>query len=188
MSVGERTRVRVPFWFVWWMVLVIGVVLVLCLVSVWVIATEGTQTSKVVLSALLAVAAGIAALSALVGLFRYRAIVLSLTAPLLIGLLAAAVWYEIPQKGAWQLSHGILEDQAVDCVNPGERTRLGVYSIRYIDRRDGGCLFYFEGDEKNSEGFGYFPDSPPPYIGPPAERGIGYEPYRIPWYRFVDNS
>ncbi|MET7772211.1 hypothetical protein [Nocardia sp. NPDC005366] len=170
------------------MFIVIGVVAVLCLALVWVIATRGTQTTKVVLWGALAVAGVFAALFGLIGLIRYHAVQLSLTAPLLIGVLAALVWYEIPERGAWKLSRGILEDQAVECVNPGHRTRLGVYSIRYIDRRDGGCLFYFEGDEKNSEGFGYFPDTPPPYIGPPAERGIGYEPYHIPWYRFVDNS
>ena len=180
MSVDERTRRRTPIWFAWWMIVVIGVTAILCLVQFWVIASRGTETAEVVLWALLGVAGVLALLFGLIGLFRYRAFRLSLAAPLLLGLLGAAVYYDIPERAAWKLSRGILEEQAADCVNPGQRTRLGVYSIRYIDRKDGGCLFYFEGEEKNAEGFGYFPDTPPP--------ALGYEAYHIPWYRFVDNS
>ncbi|MEV0299160.1 hypothetical protein [Nocardia sp. NPDC050710] len=188
MSVGGRERARAPLWFVCWMVLVIGVVAVLCLALCWVIASQGTQTTKVVLWIGLVAAGSVAALFGLLGLVRYRAVQLCLAAPVLIGTLAALVWFEIPERTGWEMSRGILEDQAVTCTDPGHRTRLGVYAIRYIARRDGGCLFYIEGSETNSEGFGYFPDTPPPYLGPPAERGIGYRIFHTRWYRFVDNS
>ncbi|MBH0776288.1 hypothetical protein [Nocardia bovistercoris] len=186
MSVADRART--PFWFVWWMTLLIGLTVLLCLGLGWVLVSQGSDTTRAVLLACLGVVGVLAALFGLLGLFRYRAVRLTLTAPLLIGALAVLVWYDVPERAGWAVSRGILEDQSVDCVNPGHRTRLGVYSIRYVDRKDGGCLFYFEGDEKNSEGLGYFPDTPPPYIGAPADRGVAYEPYHIPWYRFVDNS
>ncbi|QIS03687.1 hypothetical protein F5X71_16375 [Nocardia brasiliensis] len=95
----------------------------------------------------------------------------------------------VPEDTGWKLSRGILQEQAVDCANPGQRTRLGVYTITFVTRRDGGCLFYTQGGESNSKrGFAYFPDGAPPHLGAPQSPGIGYEPFAGRWYRFTEES
>lgn len=158
-----------------------------CLVLFWQLAAEGALPIKVILWLAIGVLGVVALLFGLLGVFRYRAFFYSVVAPLVIVVFGALVWYDVPESTGWKLSRDILQDQAVDCVNPGHRTRLGVYTITFITRRDGGCLFYTQGEESNSKGFAYFPDAEPPYIGTPAA-GIGYEPFHGNWYRFSEES
>ncbi|GAB2655526.1 hypothetical protein GCM10027088_37090 [Nocardia goodfellowii] len=187
MSVGGE-RIRTPRWFVGTMGLLTLVVAALCLALCWVLAAQGTFVAKALLWAALVGFGLVSAALGLIGLIRYHAIQLCLAAPLFIGALAALVWYEIPERAGWEITRGILEDQAVDCVNPGERTRLGVYLVRFVERRDGGCLFYIDGGDLDRSGFAYFPDNPPPVLGRPPGPGIGYEDFDGDWYRFTENT
>ncbi|MFI9508452.1 hypothetical protein [Nocardia sp. NPDC052566] len=188
MGGDGAVRARIPRWFVLWMRLIALVVLVVGLVLLWQVGAEGSFPTVVLLWVGLAVVVLVAVLFGLFGILRYRAYVSALVVPLLVGILAALVWFDIPRTVGWQLSRGILEDQAVACDNPGRHTRLGVYTITFIDRRDGGCLFYTQAGEDDSVGFGYFPDAPPPRLGPAPSQGIGYEPFHGRWYRFTDKS
>ncbi|WP_194818466.1 hypothetical protein [Nocardia sp. XZ_19_385] len=187
MSIGGE-RIRTPRWFVFAMGLLTLVVAALCLALCWVLAAQGTFVAKALLWAALVGFGLVSAALGLIGLVRYHAIQLCLAAPLFIGILAALVWYEIPERAGWEVTRGILEDQAVECAHPGERTRLGVYLVRFVERRDGGCLFYTEGADLDWSGFAYFPDSPPPVLGRPQGPGIGYEAFDGDWYRFTENS
>ncbi|WP_328400137.1 hypothetical protein [Nocardia sp. NBC_00403] len=184
-----RARSGPPRWFVLWMGFLTCVVAVVCAALCWELASFGDHFTKVLLWVGLSVVSVVALFFGLIGLIRYHTIQLSLAVPLSITALAALVWFEVPQEAGWQVSRGILEDQSIDCANPGPRTRLGVYAIIAITPRDGGCLFYVQGTSKVSEGFAYFPpENAPPSLGPPAERGVEYRPYDGRWYRFVDSS
>ncbi|MFE9324810.1 hypothetical protein ACIHDR_18220 [Nocardia sp. NPDC052278] len=176
-----------PLWFELWMGAITTVIALLCAALCWELAAQGSFAAKVLLWVGLSVVGLVAIVFAILGLIRYHAVLVSLTAPLLIAALAALVWYEVPETAGWRLSRPILEDQATACANPGHRTRLGVYTVTYITRRDGACLFYVSGGATNSEGFAYFPDSAPS-TGPAGPGGIGYEPFHGPWYRFVENT
>jgi hypothetical protein len=183
-----RTRSGAPRWFVIWMGFITCVIAVLCAALCWELAALGDVFTKVLLWVGLSVVSVVALVFGMIGLIRYHTIQNSLAAPLMVTALAALVWFEMPQDAGWQVSRGILEDQSINCVNPGHHTLLGVYSITFITPRDGGCLFYAEGTSENSEGFAYFPADPPPSIGPPSGRGIEYQPFHGRWYRFVDSS
>ncbi|MET8873530.1 hypothetical protein [Nocardia sp. NPDC004604] len=178
---------RIPLWFELWMGVITTVIALLCVALCWEIAAQGSFPTKVLLWVGLSVVGGVAVCFGILGLIRYHAILVSLAAPILIATLAALVWYEVPESAGWRLSRPILEDQAAACANPGHRTRLGIYAVTYITRRDGGCLFYIAGGSTNSEGLAYFPDTAPS-IGPPGPGAIGYEPFHGPWYRFVENT
>ncbi|MEV0764246.1 hypothetical protein [Nocardia sp. NPDC050435] len=186
MSITER--VRPPRWFSVAMGLLTLVVAVLCLALCWVLAAQGGFVTKALLWAALVGVGLVTSVLGLIGLVRYHAIQLCLAAPLLIGALAALVWYGVPERAGWEVSRGILEDQSTECANPGDRTRLGVYVIRYIERRDGGCLFYTDGSDLDRSGFAYFPNAGPPTLGMPQGPGIGYEAFDGPWYRFTEKS
>ncbi|MEV0248221.1 hypothetical protein AB0H76_16620 [Nocardia sp. NPDC050712] len=187
MSIGGE-RVRPPRWFVFTQGTLTVIVAVLCLALCWSLASQGGFVAKALLWAALVGFGLTASVLGLIGLVRYHAIQLCLAAPLFIGALAALVWYAIPERAGWEVSRGILQDQAVECVGPGERTRLGVYLIRFVERRDGGCLFYTDGADLDRSGFAYFPDNPPPVLGRPQGPGIGYETFDGDWYRFTENS
>ncbi|MEV5833031.1 hypothetical protein [Nocardia sp. NPDC052112] len=176
-----------PLWFELWMGAITTVIALLCAALCWELAAQGSFPSKVLLWVGLSVVGLVAVVFAIVGLIRYHAVLVSLTAPLLIAALAALVWYEVPETTGWRLSRPILEDQAAACTNPGQRTRLGVYTVTYITRRNGACLFYVTGGATNSEGFAYFPDSAPS-IGPAGPGGTEYRPFHGPWYRFTENA
>jgi hypothetical protein len=61
--------------------------------------------------------------------------------------------------------------------------------IRYVERRDGGCLFYTDGADLDWSGFAYFPGDPPPPVPDAAQGpGIAYEPLHGVWYRFKEHS
>jgi hypothetical protein len=184
-----RTRSGAPRWFVLWMGFLTCLVALLCVALCWELASLGDQFTKVLLWVGLSMVSVVALFFGLVGLVRYHTIQVSLAVPLLIIALAALVWFEVPQDAGWQVSRGILEDQSIDCANPGRHARLGVYTVTAITARDGGCLFYVQGTSENSEGFAYFPpESAPPSPGAPAERGVEYWQYDGRWYRFVDSS
>ncbi|WP_433715503.1 hypothetical protein ACQP2U_16690 [Nocardia sp. CA-084685] len=176
-----------PLWFELWMGAITTAIALLCAALCWELAAQGSFPAKVLLWVGLSVLGLVAIVFAIFGLIRYHAVLVSLTAPLLIAALAALVWYEVPETTGWRLSRPILEDQAAACANPGHRTRLGVYTVTYITRRDGACLFYVSGGATDSEGFAYFPDSAPS-TGPAGQGGIGYEPFHGPWYRFTENT
>ncbi|QBS45381.1 hypothetical protein DMB37_40195 [Nocardia sp. CS682] len=187
VSTTGTTR-RTPSWFILWMGLLTALIVLCCLALFWQLAADGTFPVQVVLWSAIGVLGAVALLFALIGLFRYRSFFYSLIAPLVIGIFVALVWYDVPETTGWKLSRNILQNQATDCANPGHRTRLGVYTITYITRRDGGCLFYTQGEESNSaKGFAYFPDTAPPYLGTPTS-GIGYETFQGNWYRFTEES
>lgn len=188
MGSDGASRRRAPRWFVFWMRLLALLVAVVGAVLFWQLGAEGAFPTIVVLWVVLGVVAGVAVLFGLFGIARYRAYLSALIVPVLLAVLGGLVWDNVPERVAWQLSHGILEDQAQACVNPGRSTRLGVYVISYVARRDGGCLFYTQTTDGDSVGFGYFPAGPPPRIGDPPPHGIGYQPFRGPWYRFADES
>ncbi|MBF6227316.1 hypothetical protein [Nocardia abscessus] len=182
-----RTRSRIPRWFVLWMGLLTALVVLCCAALFWQLAAEGTFPTLVVLWVVLGVLGGIAVLFGLLGLLRYRALFHSLASPVLIGVLVALTLYDVPEDTGWRLSRGILEDQAVDCAHSGHRTRLGVYTITFITPRDGGCLFYTQAGDQDSEGFAFFRDpATPPHLGPPATNGVEYSAFDGQWYRFVD--
>jgi hypothetical protein len=167
--------------------LLTALVALCCAALFWQLAAEGTFPTLVVLWVVLGVLGGVAVLFGLLGLLRYRALFHSLASPVLIGVLVALTLYDVPEDTGWRLSRGILEDQAVGCAHPGHRSRLGVYTITFITPRDGGCLFYTQAGESNSEGFAYFRDpATPPHLGPPATNGIEYAAFDGQWYRFVD--
>ncbi|MBF6300184.1 hypothetical protein IU459_21940 [Nocardia amamiensis] len=188
MKTASPVRRRTPRWFVLWMGLLTACIAVCCAALFWQLAAQGTFPTLVVLWVVLGVLGGIATLFGLLGMLRYRAYFYSLASPVLIAVLAGLTWYGIPQSTGWKLSRGILEDQAADCVNPGQRARLGLYTITFITPRDGGCLFYTQAGESNSEGFAYFRDpATPPHLGPPAIDGIEYAAFDRQWYRFVDD-
>ncbi|MEU7764975.1 hypothetical protein AB0B25_07610 [Nocardia sp. NPDC049190] len=169
--------------------LLIALVAVCCLALFWQLAAAGTFPTIVVLWLVLGVLSAIAWLFGLLGLLRYRAVFHSLASPALIAVLLASVWFDIPETTGWWLSRAILEDQAADCVNPGHRTRLGVYVITYITSRDGGCLFYTQAGESNTGGFAYFSDAAaPPHLGAPPTHGIEYQTFAGQWYRFTEKS
>ncbi|WP_433723532.1 hypothetical protein ACQP0C_24695 [Nocardia sp. CA-129566] len=178
---------RIPLWFELWMGVITVVIALLCAALCWELAAQGSFPTKVLLWVGLSVVGAVAVCFGILGLIRYHAILISLAAPILIATLAALVWYGVPESAGWRLSRPILEDQATACANPGHRTRLGVYTVTYITRRDGGCLFYLDGAATNSEGLAYFPDSAPT-IAPAAPGAIGYEPFHGPWYRFVEST
>lgn len=180
---------RTPGWFVVWMGLLTAVIVLCCLALFWQLAAEGSFPTKVVLWLAIGVLGAIALLFGLFGLVRYRSYFYSLSTPVVLAVFGALVWYNVPEDTGWKLSRGILQEQAVDCANPGQRTRLGVYTITFVTRRDGGCLFYTQGGESNSQrGFAYFPDGAPPHLGAPQSPGIGYEPFAGRWYRFTEES
>ncbi|MEV6428122.1 hypothetical protein [Nocardia sp. NPDC051463] len=189
-SVGTAcARSDAPRWFVLWISFLTGVVAVVGAALCWELAAFGDYFTKVLLWVGLSVVSVIALLFGLVGLVRYHAIQLSLAVPLSITALAALVWFEVPQEVGWQVSRGILEDQSIDCTDPGRHTRLGVYTVTAVTPRDGGCLFYVQGASTDLAGFAYFaPENAPPNLRSPAERGVGYRPYDGRWYRFVDSS
>ncbi|WP_146250976.1 hypothetical protein [Nocardia tenerifensis] len=185
---STATARRTPSWFVLWMGLLTALILLCCLALFWQLAAEGTFPLEVVLWLAIGVLGAVALLFGLVGLLRYRAFFYSLISPVIIGVFVVLVWQNVPETTGWKLSRDILQTQAADCANPGHRTRLGVYTITFITRRDGGCLFYTQGTETNSSrGFAYFPNAAPPYIGTPTS-GIGYEPFHGNWYRFTEES
>ncbi|MFG1798491.1 hypothetical protein [Nocardia sp. NPDC049149] len=160
--------------------------LLLCgLALFWQLAAEGTFPTKVVLWLAIGVLGTIAFLFGLFGLFRYRAIFYGLTTPVLLIAFGALVWFDVPEETGWQLSRGILENQATDCANPGQRTRLGVYTITFVTRRDGGCHFYTQAEDSHTTGFAYFPDAAPPSATTPPTT---YERFQPHWYRFTEES
>ncbi|MFC9894981.1 hypothetical protein ACFVMC_14950 [Nocardia sp. NPDC127579] len=177
MVIGDE-RGGAPRWFVFTMGGLILIVAGLCLTLCWALASQGAFVVKALLWAALVGAGLVAAAVGSIGLVRYHAIQLCSAAPLFIAVLGALVWFGVPERVGWEITRGILAEQAVDCVNPGEGTRLGVYRIDSVQRRDGGCLFFIAGNRDRS-GFAYFPDSPPV---------AGYEPFDGRWYRFSENS
>ncbi|MFE9578036.1 hypothetical protein ACFYO1_16740 [Nocardia sp. NPDC006044] len=187
MKTAGTTR-RTPGWFVLWMGLLTALIVLCCLILFWQLAAEGTFPIQVILWVAIGVLGMVALLFGLLGLFRYHSFFYSLIGLVVIVVFGALVWQNVPETTGWKLSRNILQNQAADCVNPGHRTRLGLYTITYITRRDGGCLFYTQGGESNSSrGFAYFPDAPPPYIGTPTS-GIGYSTFHGNWYRFTEES
>lgn len=117
------------------------------------------------------------------GLWLYRAWRLNLIAPLVVALTFAVASAEVPDKLGWALSKDALERVAITCA-PTNGTRLGLYSVRKITKRDGGCLIYDADYSIGLEGFAYFPDN----ALPPNPSGIHYKPFAGPWYRFYEGS
>ncbi|WP_228001166.1 hypothetical protein [Nocardia australiensis] len=162
--------------------LLIALVLVCCLALFWQVAADGPLFIRLILWVGLGLFGALATPFGLLGLMRYRAYLLSATAPTLIAAMCALVLLDIPETVGWQLSRAVLEGQSTDCADPGHHTRLGIYTVTAVTRRDGGCLFYTEGAGVNSHGFAYYPNAVP------TSPGISFKPVEGAWYRFTRES
>lgn len=152
---------------------------ILCLTLLWV-EMSGESAGSILLTRCMLGLAGLAWLvTAAIGVFRYGTWALSLLAPLVVALTAAAAWSGAPARLGWQVSEAALERAAIACT-PTTGTRIGVYRVSTITNREGGCLIYTNGGFMTSAGFAYFPDGAPPE----ADGDITYEPFQGPWFRF----
>ncbi|MFJ1457368.1 hypothetical protein [Nocardia sp. N2S4-5] len=119
-----------------------------------------------------------------IGLWRYRIWRRSLIAPAVAVLAYSMLWTGMPEKLGWTLSKDALEHAAVTCA-PSNGTRLGVYHVSSIAKRDGGCWLYTEDSFMGSSvGFAYFPDSAPR----PTSHKTSYRHFDGPWYTFDHDS
>lgn len=183
------TQRRRPSWLRVWTFLLTFAVIVVSALLFWQLGAEGTLPAVTGLWVVLGVLGFLALLTWLVSVFRYRSLAGGLAAPLIIALLGVAVWYNVPERAGWRVSVNTLEGRARSCEAPGvERTRLGVYTFRFVGPKDGGCLFYLDAESQESRGFAWFPDGEPRRTGSDAEPRAEYSAWRDGWYRFTETG
>lgn len=154
----------------------------LCLFLLWVQMSRGSFDSVIMALFAFMFLGLLWLITGVTGIWIFRAWRLSLIAPLVVALAFAVSWTGIPEKLGWALSRGALERAAITCA-PANGIRLGVYSVRKITKRDGGCLLYDDEYFFGYTGFAYFPNG-----APPNRSGIYYSPFKGPWYEFSEGS
>lgn len=173
-------------WWVWSTAITALLVFLVCGVILW------TFLPPVVIFPFFAMAAWILLFLgaiwlalALVGWFGYRALRWSGVAPIFVVLTVGLVFLSVPSKFAFAVSEDALTATAVDCPKTFEGSRIGLYSVQYVQPVDNGCLFFIEGGLIDSIGLGYFPDVAPPLGKPRHDGDIGYQEFDGDWYLFV---
>lgn len=186
-SVATQRRRR-PTWFRVWTFLLLFAVIVVGALLFWQLGAEGTLPVRTALFAALGVLGFLALVTWLISLVRYRSPLGALGSLLVIAVLGVAVWQNVPERAGWRVSVHTLEGRAESCEAPGpDRTRLGVYTFRFVGPKQGGCFFYLDAESQESHGFAWFPDGQPSadaeVAGAPA---VEYSSWYNGWYKFTE--
>ncbi|WP_157181715.1 hypothetical protein [Nocardia testacea] len=178
---GTPRRPAAKWWSLTTVTLAVSVE-ICCAAVIWLAASDGDAGYLLLLTGALLGLAVLWAICAVFGLIKYRAWLLSAVVPVVVLVAIAVVYSGAAEQVGWRVSKAALEEAAAQCIPLSEPSRIGVYTIEWVDRTDTGCHFYTRGGFLDPVGFAYLPDGAPPER---RSSETTYRQYDGSWYRFV---
>lgn len=164
------------------MIVTTGVTAVLCLWTMWVVASRGDLIDTAIGIAMPMLFLGALWLGlAIAGIAAYRTFVLSVILPGILVVTMVALWVGLPTKVGWELTKPALDRAANECTYSQTTHKVGLYEIDYVRTIPDGCRLSLVSSLTGPDGFARFGSGSP---SAEASKDMRFEHIVGGWYSY----